>query len=131
MNLEEELNILVNEKNIDEEKKVNKLFNNLSPEQWALVMSLSKGNKEEQKEVPKEKVNDYKDNYVLPKEEEQETNMNPFGSNIALDNKYNQTPTELSQLINIEYHPNILKSGKILPKAKAICGLNVNDEILL
>ena len=38
---------------------------------------------------------------------------------------------KLSQLINIEYHPNILKSGKILPKAKAICGLNVNDEILL
>lgn len=100
MNLEEEFNIIVNEKNIDEEKKVNKLFNNLSPEQWALVMSLSKGNKEEQKEVPKEKVNDYKDNYVLPKEEEQETNMNPFGSSIALDNKYNQAPTELSQLID-------------------------------
>ena len=38
---------------------------------------------------------------------------------------------KLLQLINIEYHPNILKSGKILPKAKAICGLNVNDEILL
>lgn len=103
MNLEEELNISVNEKNMDEEKEVNdlnKLFNDLSPEQRALVMSFSKSNKEEQKEVPKEKVNDYKDNYVFPKEEEQETNMYPFGSNISLDNKYNQAPTELSQLID-------------------------------
>lgn len=105
MNLEEEIKAI-------EEKKassndVNNTFNNLSDEEKAQLLSLYNKTKQskESKEEPKEVSNDYKDNFVMPKsDEEQEVvgcDFNKLTDDILKEQKADsQTPNEFSKMFD-------------------------------